>query len=142
MKNFLPNEGTAVHLPLKQIVNNLAISFLPLTQERRSFIINHIESSIVLEKDENLLSLTFGNLLKNIILLSREQCIQVHSSVTRDYTLIRINVGDARFYNNLVIKTIALQQVIEKIGGSISMQYDERGGATIAFSVSNKLTAA
>lgn len=142
MKNFVPNEGTLVHPPLKQIVNKLAVSFLPLTQERHSFIINHIASNIVLEKDENLLSLTFGNLLKNIILLSREQCIQIHSSVTSDCTLIRVHVGDARFYDNLVIKTIALQQAAEKIGGSISMIHDERGGATIAFSVANKQPAA
>ena len=142
MKNFLPNEGTAVHPPLKQIINKLAISFLPLTQERQSFIINHIPSTIVLKKDENLVSLTFGNLLKNIILLSREQCIQIHSTATPETVLIRVHIGDAGFYNNLVIKTVPLQQVAEQIGGSISMRYDERGGASVSFAISNKQTAA
>jgi hypothetical protein len=142
MKNLLPGEGTLVHTPLKQIINNLAISFLPLTQERRSFIVNHISSHIVWEKDENLLSLTLGNLLKNIILLSREQCIQIHSSLNGECTLIRVNIGDPRFYNNLVIKTVALQQIAEKLGGSISMSYDEMGGTTIAFSLVNNRKAA
>lgn len=142
MKNPLPNEGTLVHTPLKQIISQLAISFLPLTQERHSFIVNHISSHIVWEKDENLLSLALGNLLKSVILLSRQQCIQVHSSQNGDCTLIRLNIGDSRFYNNLVIKLVALQQVAEQMGGSIRMSYDERGGTTIAFSVSENRKAA
>jgi len=139
MKNQRPIERLTAKIPLKHIVSQLAVSFMPITQERHSFIINHISPKVVLGNDEHLLSLTLGNLLKNVILLSREQCIQIHSTLTGDCTFIQVSCSDERFYNNLLVKNLDLQKAAEKMGGCISVSFDARTGTTIAFSMSNHL---
>lgn len=139
MKNQHPIERLTAKIPLKEIVTQLAVSFMPLTQERHSFIINHVSPKVILGNDEHLLSLTLGNLLKNVITLSREQCIQVHSTLSGDCTFIQVSCSDERFYNNLLLKNIELQQAAEKMGGCISVSFDARTGTTIAFSMANNL---
>jgi hypothetical protein len=138
MKND-PTERLSTKIPLKHIVSQLADSFMPLTQERHSFIVNHVSPRVVLGNDEHLLSLTLGTLLKNVILLSREQCIHIHSTLSGDCTFIQVNCSDQRFYSNLQGKNADLQRAAEKMGGCISMSCDERTGTTIAFSVANSL---
>lgn len=139
MKNQHPIERLTAKIPLKEIVTQLAVSFMPLTQERHSFIINHVSPKVVLGNDEHLLSLTLGSLLKNVITLSREQCIQVHSTLSGDCTFIQVSCSDERFYNNLLVKNVELQQAAEKMGGCISVSFDARTGTTIAFSMTNNL---
>ena len=141
MKND-PTERLSSKILLKHIISQLADSFMPLTQERHSFIVNHVSSKVVLGNDEHLLSLTLGNLLKNVILLSREQCIHIHSTLSGDCTFIQVGCNDQRFYSSLVGKSADLQRDAEKMGGCISMTCDERNGTTIAFSVTNNLKVA
>ena len=137
MKKESPIEKLTAKIPLKHIVTQLAVSFMPLTQERNSFIVNHISPKVLFENDEHLLSLTLGSLLQNVILLSREQCIQINSTLSGDCTFIQVNCSDQRFYNNLLVKTLDLQLAAQKMGGSISVSYDARTGTTIAFSMTN-----
>ena len=141
MKND-PTERLTAKILLKHVVSQLADSFMPLTQERHSFIVNHVSPKVVVGNDENLLSLTLGSLLKNVILFSREQCIHIHSTLSGDCTFIQVSCNDARFYNNLQGKSADLQRAAEKMGGCISMSCDERTGTTIAFSVANNLKVA
>ncbi|MBC7850736.1 MAG: hypothetical protein H7Y31_13430 [Chitinophagaceae bacterium] len=133
----MKNDSTTART-LKQIVTKLTESFMPLTQERHSFIVNHVSPKVMHGNDENLLSLTLGTLLQNVIMLSREQCIQVHSTLSGDCTYIQVHCVDPKFYNTLQVKNSSLQLAAEKMGGCISMSYDSAAGTTIAFSVANQ----
>lgn len=138
MQKNVPAAGTIL---LKQLVSQLTLSFMPLTQERHSFIVNHISPGLTLSNDENLLSLTLGNLIRDIILLSREQCIQVHAAENGEAAQIQVNCSDARFYQSLLAKTAEMQLHASQIGAHISMSRSGQHGTTVSLSFAKAFAA-
>lgn len=136
---FLPESLAKQYL--KNIVSQLSESFMPLTLQRRSFIVNHISPNISLGKNQDLVSHTLGNLLQNVISLTREQCIQVFADETGN-TTISVHCVDPVFCDSLAEKTYQVQKEIRPLGGSIRMSIDKNHGTSLTLSLHSPSEAA
>ncbi len=116
---------------LKNTIGQLANSLIPLALEHQSFIINHISPAIELNRNEDLLSYGITSVLKNVLMVSKEQCIHILSDDSGEVAIIQIAGGGTGFFNNLTEKMNHLQQITENKGGFISIKYDPQNGTTI-----------
>lgn len=137
--SFLPE--SLANQYLKNIVSQLSASFMPLTLQRRSFIVNHISPDISLGRNQDIVSHTLGNLLQNVISLTREQCIQVFADAT-GATTISVHCVDPEFCDSLAEKNSLVQKEIRPLGGSIQMSIDKDRGTSVTLSLQSPSEAA
>lgn len=130
MNHLLPS-SQPVKRYLKNTISQLACSLIPLALEHQSFIINHISPTIELNRNEDILSHKMSDVLKNVLMVSKEQCIHILSDDTGETAIIQVSGGGSGFYNNLTEKMGSLQQTAENRGEFISIQFDPMNGTTI-----------
>jgi hypothetical protein len=145
MKNeFMQNSNktTHTHVGLYSIVNRISVSSIPSATRRHSLIINDIPKELEVATDEHMLATVFGSLLNTVISHSENCCIRISAKLYGKVVLLHLiesyRLNSSAFHGNLR----QVQQLAEKIGGTVSISSDRSQATSIVFSFLNNLPLA
>jgi hypothetical protein len=145
MKNeFMQNSDNTMQtqIGLYWIVNRISVSSIPSATRKHSFIINDIPKELEVVTDEQMLATVFGSLLNTVISHSENCCIRIAAKLYGNVVLLHLiesyRFNSSAFYGNLR----QMQQLAEKIGGTISINSDRSRTTSIVFSFLNNLPLA
>ena len=111
-------------ISLHRFVDELMTGLLPRAVSRKTLIINQIDRDIEVGSDENLLAFVLWNLLDKAVDCTRNECIQVESVRMDDSVMIRVRNAGIYFYRSYANCFRQVQHAAEKIGATISIDYD------------------
>src|ERR1700754_4363632 len=110
-------------IPLHRFVDELMTGLLPRAVSHKTIIINQIDRDIELGSDENLLAFVLWNLLDRAVDCTQNECIHIESVNTGENTKIRVRNAGFYFYRSCADCFRQVQDAVEKLGGTISIDY-------------------
>jgi len=134
----LPRPGVSVH----QLINKLMKDLQPLALKRSNIILNGIPGELTMAVEENLLAYVLWNLINSAVNSAKNECIHIVALFTDDGPVIDIKNVGTYFYQAFSREYRKVQQIAEKIGGSIRLDDDKKDGAHVIFSLLNSKPAA
>ena len=138
----MKNEFTQNHVALHLMVNRISASSLPSATRKNSFIINDIPADLQAGTDENMLATIFGSLLNTVITHTENCCIRISAKVYGKVVVLHLKethrLNTPAFTGNIR----QVQQLAEKIGGTVSVSNSRNEATTIVFSFINNLPLA
>ena len=138
MKHELTQQQVELHL----MVSRISASSLPSATRKNSFIINDVPADLLANTDENMLATVFGSLLNAIITHSENCCIRVSAKHYGKVVLLHLkethSISNPAFAGNLR----QVQQLAEKIGGTVSVSTNPNEATTIVLSFINNFPLA
>jgi len=111
-------------ISLHRFVDELMTGLLPRAVSRKTLIINQIDRDIEVGSDENLLAFVLWNLLDKAVDCTQNECIQIESVRLDDSVMIRVRNAGIYFYRSCANCFRQVQHAAEKIGATISIDYD------------------
>jgi len=111
-------------ISLHRFVDELMTGLLPRAVSRKTLIINQIDRDIEVGSDENLLAFVLWNLLDKAVDCTQNECIHVESVRLDDSVMIRVRNAGIYFYRSCANCFRQVQHAAEKIGATISIDYD------------------
>jgi hypothetical protein len=136
------HNSTQSHIALYLMVNRISQGSLPVATQRHSFIVNDVPADLVVNTDEHMLAAVFGSLLNTVISHTENSCIRVSAKLYGKVVIVNLKETHQLTTFSLVLNLRQVQQLAEKIGGSISISGDHTRPTTIVFSFVNNLTQA
>lgn len=138
----MKSKFTQNHVALHLMVNRISASSLPSATRKNSFIINDVPADLQTSTDENMLATIFGSLLNTVITHTENCCIRISAKVYGKVVLLHLKethrLNSPAFAGNIR----QLQQLAEKIGGTVSVSNNRNEATTIVFSFINNLPLA
>lgn len=135
-------KSTQSTIALHLMINQLSVSSMPVAIRRRNVIVNDVPSDLVIKSDEQKLAAVLGNLLNTVIGHANDSYIRITAKLYGGVTLLHIKensrLNSPAFANSLV----EIQELAEKIGGSVSVTSYRNDITTIALSITNMPFAA
>ncbi|HEY6901030.1 MAG TPA: hypothetical protein VI233_10320 [Puia sp.] len=126
-------------ISLHRFVDELMAGLLPRAVSRKSIIINQIDREIEVSSDENLLAFVLWNLLDRTVDCTQSECIHIESVRMDDAkTMIRVRNAGVYFYRSCADCFRQVQDAAEKIGATISIDYNRDTNTTIALTLHRK----
>lgn len=122
-------------ISLHHFVDELTLGLLPLAVSRKTIIINQIDRNLRVGSDENMLAYVLWNLLDRAVSSTQNECIHIESLVEGDTTLIRVRNAGIYFYRTISNGFRQVQYAAEKLGGTISIDYNTDTTTTIALTL-------
>jgi hypothetical protein len=122
-------------ISLHHFVDELTLGLLPLAVSRKTILINQIDRDLRVGSDENMLAYVLWNLLDRAISSTQNECIHIESVVEGDTTLIRVRNAGIYFYRTISNGFRQVQYAAEKLGGTISIDYNTDTTTTIALTL-------
>ena len=122
-------------ISLHHFVDELTLGLLPLAVSRKTIIINQIDRDLRVGSDENMLAYVLWNLLDRAVSSTQNECIHIESVSDGDTTLIRVRNAGVYFYRTICHGFRQVQYAAEKLGGSISIDYNTDTTTTIALTL-------
>lgn len=111
-------------ISLHRFVDELVTGLLPRAVSRKTLIINQIDRDIEVGSDENLLAFVLWNLLDKAVDCTQNECIQIESVRLDGSVMIRVRNAGIYFYRSCANCFRQVQHAAEKIGATISIDYD------------------
>jgi hypothetical protein len=111
-------------ISLHRFVDELMTGLLPRAVSRKTLIINQIDRDIEVGSDENLLAFVLWNILDKAVDCTQNECIHVESVRLDDSIMIRVRNAGIYFYRSCANCFRQVQHAAEKIGATISIDYD------------------
>ena len=130
-----------VPVPLHQLIDQLMAGLLPLTVEKKSFIINDVDRSFSLQSDEQVLAFVLGNLLSGAVNGSENVCIRVETVLNEECVQIRVRNNGAYFYSASANGFSQVVKAARQLGGNISIYNQHNQGTTITLSIATQKIA-
>lgn len=122
-------------ISLHHFVDELTLGLLPLAVSRKTILINQIDRNLRVGSDENMLAYVLWNLLDRAVSSTQNECIHIESVVEGDTTLIRVRNAGIYFYRTISNGFRQVQYAAEKLGGTISIDYNTDTTTTIALTL-------
>ncbi|HEY4209723.1 MAG TPA: sensor histidine kinase [Puia sp.] len=122
-------------ISLHHFVDELTLGLLPLAVSRKTIIINQIDRNIRVGSDENMLAYVLWNLLDRAVSSTQNECIHIESVSEGGTTLIRVRNAGVYFYRSICHGFRQVQYAAEKLGGTISIDYNADTTTTIALTL-------
>jgi hypothetical protein len=122
-------------ISLHHFVDELTLGLLPLAVSRKTVIINQIDRDLRVGSDENMLAYVLWNLLDRAVSSTQNECIHIESVVEGGNTLIRVRNAGMYFYRTISNGFRQVQYAAEKLGGTISIDYNTDTTTTIALTL-------
>jgi len=138
----MKKEITQTQLALQTMVNRISISSLPAATRKHSFIINDVPSDIQVSSDEQMLATVFGSLLNTVISHTENCCIRISARLYGEIVLINLKETHQANSRAFAGSLRQIQQLAEKIGGTVSVSSDRTRETSIIFSFANNLSLA
>lgn len=127
---------------LHDIVSNVSASSLSYATKKNSFIINDIPIDLQAITDEQMVATVFGALLNVLITHTNNTCIRVSAKLYGRIVVIQLKETCTLDSSIFAHHLRQVQQLAEKIGGTISISNNQGDATTIAFSFLNNLPVA
>ena len=138
MTNTITQDPLALHA----IVSRVSSSSIAAATKKNSFIINDVPVDMRAAADEHMVATVFGALLNAMITHSNNTCIRVSAKLYGRIVLLHLKES-SRFDSTIFASHLRqVQQLAEKIGGTISISNNQGDATTIVFSFLNNLPAA
>jgi hypothetical protein len=118
-------------IPLHRFVDELMTGLLPRAVSRKTIIINQIDRNIAVGSDENLLAFVLWNLLDRAVECTQNECIHVETVLVDEKIMIQVRNAGVYFYRSCANCIRQVQHAAEKIGGTISIDYNNYNTGTI-----------
>ena len=122
-------------ISLHHFVDELTLGLLPLAVSRKIIILNQIDRNLQVGSDENMLAYVLWNLLDRVVSSTQNECIHIESEAQGDKTLIRVRNAGVYFYRTISHGFRQVQYAAEKLGGTISIDYNGDTSTTIALTL-------
>ena len=129
-------------ISLHHFVDELTLGLLPLAVSRKTILINQIDRNLRVGSDENMLAYVLWNLLDRAVSSTQNECIHIESVVEGDTTLIRVRNAGIYFYRTISNGFRQVQYAAEKLGGTISIDYNTDTTTTIALTLTDHRSVA
>ena len=126
-----PGTSTSLH----ELVKKLQTGLLPQATGKKSFIVNDVAKSVMVNAEENALAYIIGNLLSNAIYRTSDCCIRVETECVAGQHLIRIRNNGAFAYSSYMHSLVHFVDVARKLGGNIGLETEENSGVTVVLSL-------
>jgi signal transduction histidine kinase len=123
--------GTLLH----ELVRKLQDSLLPQATLKKSFIVNDIDRTVMLDKSEDLLAYILGNLLSNAVRRTSGSCIRIESAQAAGQLQIRIRNNGAFAFSSYINSLVHFVDIARGVGGNIGLETEENNGVTVVFSM-------
>jgi hypothetical protein len=138
MKHELIQSQVALH----GMVSRVSASSLSSATRKNSFIINDIPADLKAHTDENMLATVFGSLLNTVITHTENCCIRISAKLYGRVVLLQLKETN-RLNTHALANLRQVQQLAQKIGGTVSISNNCTEASTIVFSfVNNPFLAA
>jgi K+-sensing histidine kinase KdpD len=124
------------------MVGRISASSIPTAAQRNSFIVNDIPKELNVNANEHMLASVFGSLLNTVITNTRDCCIRVSAKLYGKVVLVHLKESHHTINNAFNGSIRQVQQLAEKIGGTISINSDRDKATTIVFTFVNDLSLA
>jgi signal transduction histidine kinase len=134
----ITNSGS---LGLHLMVNRISASSLPAATRKHSFIVNEVPADLEVCADEQMLATVFGSLLNTLINYTEHSCIRISAKLYGKVVLMNIKENQQLNRSAFAGSLRQVQQLAEKIGGSISISSDRSKATTVILSFSNQIAA-
>jgi hypothetical protein len=138
----MKNEHTQSHVALHLMVNRISAGSLSSAAKKNSFILNDVPADMQATTDEDMLATVFGSLLNTVISHTENCCIRISAKSYGRIVLLHLKepyrLTSPAFGGNLK----QIQQLAEKIGGTVSISNNRSEATTIVFSFVNNLPLA
>jgi hypothetical protein len=137
-----PKPTTQSQVALHLMVNQLSVSAMPSAIRRENVVVNDIPAALYVHADAHKLAAVIGSLLNTVIGHSNNSYIRVTAKTYGDVTLVHIKdngrLNSPAFAGSLV----AIQDLAERIGGSVSVTSYRNDVTTVALTFMNLPIAA
>ncbi|MCW3117434.1 MAG: hypothetical protein JWM28_1516 [Chitinophagaceae bacterium] len=122
---------------LKQLTDQLIIACQPAAQKQNSYFINNVPAGLKIGIDKEGLATLLGSMFYIMASCSRDTCIKISAENYHDMVMLRVK--DSSTFNSYAVgsKRQHLQQLAEKIGGSLTITSEQPKETTITFSFNN-----
>jgi hypothetical protein len=135
-----PSAQTQVALHL--MINQLSVSSLPSAMRRQSVVVNDIPSALYVNTDAHKLAAVLGSLLNTVIGHSSNSYIRISAKTYGNVALLHIKDNCRLNSPAFACSLVKIQELAERIGGSVGVTSYRNGITTIAFSFINHPIAA
>jgi nitrogen fixation/metabolism regulation signal transduction histidine kinase len=130
-------------IALRQFTNQLIKGILPSAISRNSFIVNDIpDDASLYAADENLVAHILNNLLTNTVGSSHNGCIRVSAKQEDNHIVICVKDNNNDYSRFISGKMTKVKPAVNKIGGDLSFEFNQRNSITILVSFTNRNVAA
>ena len=136
------SKSTQEKIKLHNLVDRLMEGLIPEAVNRRSLIINDVNPNIQVDTDENVLAFVIVKLLTTVVNQTESNCIHIDASSSGNHTSIQVKDHVSSGKNNYVHGLGQVQNLLQKLGGAISVSCSRTMGTIVAFSFNNSLSAA
>jgi len=127
---------------LQETVSRILSGCIPSATRKNSFIINDVPSDMHVSTDEHMLASVFGAILNAVITHTENTCIRISAKFYGKVVLLHLKETHRLNSSSFVANLRQIQQLAEKIGGTVSISSHEGEATTIVFSFQNNLSAA
>ncbi|MCW3116088.1 MAG: hypothetical protein JWM28_170 [Chitinophagaceae bacterium] len=125
---------------LNQFTDQFINAYQPVAHKQNSYFINQVPEGLKLRIDKEGLATLLGSMFYIMASCSRDTCINVSAEFFSDVVLLHIH--DTNTFNGYAIRSKRqhLQQLAEKIGGTLTITGELSKETTITFSFTNHAT--
>lgn len=120
----------ALHL----MINQLSISVLPSAMRRQSVVVNDIPAALHVNTDAHKLAAVLGSLLNTVVGHSNNSYIRISAKTYGNVALLHIKDNCRLNSPAFACRLVEIQQLAERIGGSVGVTSYRNGITTVAFS--------
>jgi len=138
----MKNESIKSRMVLQEIVSRILVSCVPSASRKNSFIINDVPSDMQVTTDEHMVATVFGTLLNAVITHTENTCIRVSAKFYGRVVVLHLKEAHTLNSSSFATTLRQIQQLAEKVGGTVSISNNAGEATTIVFSFLNNLTAA
>lgn len=127
---------------LKQLINNLVNSTLPVAHHKNTHVVNEVEKSIALGTTMQHAIGIMNDILTTIVANSRNG--EIHITAGRYRDVVTLEFEERNNYNGyaLAYSIGSIEPAAASVGGHISMKGPQQKVTTISFSFPDNLVAA
>lgn len=126
---------------LYELVHRLQLVLLPQAVEKKSFIVNHIDRSLAIKADEDLLAFIVGSLMNSAVCSTSNGCIQIETAYCGAEIQIRVRNNGVFFYSSPSHSLGHVADAARKLGGNINLYNNKYEGMIAVFSLSKENAA-
>lgn len=138
MNKEITNNPVALHI----MVSRISATSLPTATRKNSFIINDVPADLQAMTDEHMLATIVGSLLNTVITHTENCCIRISAKLYGRVVLLQLKESHSGNGSAFAANLRQVQQLAEKIGGSVSVSNERHETTTIVFSFVNNLPQA
>lgn len=115
----------------KTVTDKLIKVLLPVSIKKHSFIINDLSRDLTLPVNENLLSLVIGNLMKEILSHTQNECLRVENN-DKGTICFKVKSGKLEFNRPFMIFLDNLKVISRQMGGDIYVAEIQEPGTELS----------